>query len=197
MLTPRADCPEPGALHYEFGRGLRLGDSGFTLGGYATLELRDQRAAPLKLKASHASAFVWWEGVDRLKVFGELDLLNASGSESGNSDANDRRVSLERLYADYAFDDALSLRAGKFLTPIGRWNLFHASPLVWTSTDPLVTRSVFPHNVTGLQASGQLPLFGRALGYALYGADGQRWHVDRWQDPFTMVRGGHLGVPLG
>jgi hypothetical protein len=43
---------------------------------------------------------------------------------------------VERLYLDYLHSDALATRLGKHLTPIGRWNLRHADPLVWTATRP-------------------------------------------------------------
>lgn len=180
--------PEPAGLSYEFGRGLRLGDSGFTLGGYATAEYRKPKGEAGKLKSSHASAFVWWEGLGLLKAFAELDLLNATEQPRTDADATDRRVSLERLYVDIAATDALTLRAGKFLTPIGRWNAVHADPLVWTTTAPLVARSQFPHNLTGLMGSGQWP----SLTWSVYASNGDEWRRDRWEDSFSKVLGGRL-----
>lgn len=188
---------------YEFGRGLRLGDSGLTLGGYATLEYRRQQGAASQLKISHADAFVWWEGLQRVKVFAELDVLDPpsgghDGSEPHDQDnAAGRRVSLERLHVDYTFNDAASLRLGKFLTPIGRWNPMHADPLVWTTTAPLITQTLFPRNVTGASLTGNLPLFDRALTYWLYASDGHEWRADRAEDPFAKVRGARVVLPLG
>lgn len=189
---------QSGGLHYEFGRGLRLGESGFTLGGYATAEYRDQQSTRARLKSSHASAFIWWEGLERIKVFAEIDLMNLTQSHRGDGHSDDRRVSLERLYADYAFGDLLTVRAGKFLTPIGRWNVMHADPLVWTTTRPLVTQALFPHNVTGIGASGTwTSLLGRSVGYTVYASNGQEWRADPGQDPFSVVRGGRVTLPLG
>lgn len=186
--TEEVAPPEPGGLSYEFGRGLRLGDSGFTLGGYATAELRKPHGEAAKLKSSHASAFLWWEGQGQLKAFAELDLLNATERPRTADDDTDRRISLERLYIDFAASDALTLRAGKFLTPIGRWNAVHADPLVWTTTAPLVARSQFPHNLTGLMGSGQL----QVLAWSLYASNGDEWRRDRWEDSFSRVFGGRL-----
>jgi hypothetical protein len=181
---------------YEFGRGLQLGNSGLTLGGYATSEFREVDGKATRLKLSHASAFVWWEGLNVIKAFAEIDLRNLGESSRGADDDEVRRTSLERLYVDISIDDPLTLRVGKFLTPIGRWNLAHADPLVWTTTPPLVLNAVFPHNVTGLQVSGQAPLFGTSLGYAVYGSNGNEWHADRLQDSFSTVRGARLVLPL-
>ena len=180
--------PDPTGLSYEFGRGLRLGDSGFTLGGYATAEYRQPKGKAGKFKSSHASAFVWWEGLGLLKAFAELDLLNATEQPRTDADDTDRRVSLERLYVDIAATDALTLRAGKFLTPIGRWNAVHADPLVWTTTAPLVASSQFPHNLTGLMGSGQMP----SLAWSVYVSNGNEWRRDRWEDSFSKVLGGRL-----
>ncbi len=192
--------PEAGDGGYEFGRGLRLGDSGFTLGGYLTGEYRRQAPKHEQLRASHASVFLWWEGFERFKFFGEVDLENLLArhrSAYDNDGDADRRASLERLYVDWALHDRLTLRAGKFLTPIGRWNLVHADPLVWTTSRPLLTQSAFPHNATGLMASGTLPSDAYSVSYFLYASNGSEWAVDDRQDPFSKVRGGRLVLPIG
>ncbi|WP_395701209.1 hypothetical protein [Aquabacterium sp.] len=193
-------APEAGSGGYEFGRGLRLGDSGFTLGGYLTGEYRRQAPMHAQLRASHASVFLWWEGLERFKVFGELDLENllARHRDAYDNDGDaDRRASLERLYLDWAVHDRVTLRVGKFLTPIGRWNLVHADPLVWTTSRPLLTQSAFPHNATGLMATGTLPADAYSVSYSFYASNGAEWAVDDRQDPFSTVRGGRLVLPVG
>lgn len=198
-----APSADPGALNYEFGRGLRLGDSGFTLGGYATAEYRRNDGGPEQIKSSHASVFLWWEGLGRVKLFAEIDLLNAVGQQRDAAEneygkpTDSRRISLERLYGDYTFSDALSLRGGKFLTPVGRWNQVHAAPLVWTTTAPMVTQTLFPRSLTGASLGGNLPLWGRAVGYSVYASNGKDWRTDRQEDPFAKVLGGRLVLPLG
>lgn len=181
---------------YESGRGLRLGDSGFTLGGYATLEYRHEAGQPEQLKSGHASAFVWWEGLDRVKVFAEFDLRNAVSQNRHANDDGSRRVTLERLYVDLALLDNVSLRGGKFLTPIGRWNQIHAEPLVWTTTSPLLTQVFFPRNVTGGALSGQWHGGDRSLSWVAFVSNGSEWRADRWQDPFSRARGLRATLPL-
>lgn len=199
LLAPSALAAEDGS-GYEFGRGVRLGASGLTLGGYATAEYSAPRGEPDQLKAGHLSAFVWWDavaGIPALKAFTELDLLNATTQRARRPNQDDeRRVSLERLYLEGTLDDALVLRGGKFLTPIGRWNLIHADPLTWTTTRPLATQSLYPHNVTGVGASGQLVFGAWNLGYSLYGGGSRQWRADRFEDPFAQVRGLRLVLTL-
>lgn len=199
--APDASPPlaEPAEAGYQLGQGLRLGDSGVTLGGYVTGEYQRLQGAGEQLRSSHASVFFWWEGLERAKVFGEVDLENLvtryREADDGDSDYR-RRVTLERLYLDWTFHDALTLRLGKFLAPIGRWNLSHADPLVWTTSRPLLTQSVFPHNLTGLMARGTLPVAALDASYALYASNGSEWAPDERQDLFTTVRGGRVVLPF-
>ena len=103
---------------------------------------------------------------------------------------------LERLYADYLYSEKLNFRGGKFLTPIGRWNVIHAAPLVWTTTRPLVTERTFPTNATGAMAYGTLPAFDTELDYSVYTAIGNDWRPDPKLDPFEEAYGLHLSMPV-
>jgi hypothetical protein len=100
------------------------------------------------------------------------------------------------LYVDYNHSDSLNLRAGKFLTPVGRWNLVHAQPLVWTTSRPLITERSFPTNATGALAYGNVPVFGKAVDYSIYAAVGEDWRPDPKLDPFAEAYGLHLSTPL-
>lgn len=191
------------AWQYEAGRGLRHAGLGLTIGGYATAEVEDVAGSPTSWRLSHASVFVWWEPVERLKLFGELDQENfvvrrrvprAATGRAAATNAVERRSSLERLHATWTFDDALALRAGKFLTPVGRWNLVNAGPLVWTTNRPLLTQSAYPRNVTGVMVSGVPTFGGTAVDYSLYGSNGAEWNADPRQDPFAHVRGARVVV---
>ena len=144
---------------YELGHGLPLANTGFTLGGYTTAEYNHLKDTDPRLTVSHASMFLWWEGPQNFKFFSEVDFENAVATSYQTGDLDARYLSLERLYIDYALNDSVTLRAGKFLTPIGRWNLIHADPLVWTTSRPLVTQSVFPDTTTGIMATGVRTLF--------------------------------------
>lgn len=187
----------PDADEYQPGRGLRLGDSGWRLGGYASagyLDLRDEGSA---FVVDNLSLLMRWEGEGRWRLFSELDLEDAFRYEPGRGRISSRSyLALERLYADYLHSTALNYRLGKFLTPIGRWNVIHADPLVWTTSRPLVTQRSFPTNATGVMLFGAAQLGGRTVDYSIYGAVGRDWRPDPELDPFKEAYGLHTSVAL-
>jgi hypothetical protein len=181
---------------YELGQGLRLGESGFTLGGYASAQYQDLNNSNSRAALSHLSMFLWWENGSRLKFFSELDRQDRYSPSSQSQPGETRFLAVERMYFDYTFSDSLTLRAGKFLTPIGRWNLLHADPLVWTTSRPLITSNLFPDNATGLMAFGSVPIFGRQAEYTLYASPGSELRADPAQDPFNDAYGVRLNLPV-
>jgi len=188
---------DPMARHYELGQGLVLGDSGFTLGGYAVASTGDTVGEPGWRTALDAlSGFVWWDGGGRWHFFSELELEDALIAERGDITVDEAYLSLERFYLDYTRSDALKFRLGKFLTPVGRWNLVHAAPLVWTTSRPLVTEQTFPTNATGAMVYGVLPWPGDGLEYSLYASPGEELFPNPDLDTFEEAYGGHLTYPL-
>lgn len=194
IAGPAASQESSDAAPYRLGEGLAIPGTGLTLGGYATGIYEDMRHQPARTALDNVSLFVWWEGEGRWKFFSELDYENVLSTRNTGLEGDERYLALERLYFDYALTDTANVRVGKFLTPIGRWNLIHATPLVWTSSRPLVTLSTFPGNVTGLMVSGTLSSLG-GTEYALYTSSGAEIRPNPTLDPFTEVVGGHLTLP--
>lgn len=183
-------------INYRLGEGLRVADTGISLGGYATARYENLRHAPSRIALDNLSLFVWWQGEGRWKFFSEFDYENVLASSSVGQEGGDRYLALERLYLDYAVTDTTTLRAGKFLTPIGRWNLIHATPLVWTTSRPLVTTRTFPTNATGLMVNGTLPTVAHGLEYSLYASKGSELRPNPALDPFHEALGTHVAFPL-
>ena len=75
----------------------------------------------------------------------------------------------ERLYGDVNASDQVNLRLGKFLTPVGRWNVIHAQPLVWTTSRPLTTLLPFDAHTTGAMLFGSLLPDDTGVTYSVYG----------------------------
>jgi len=196
LLAHPACADEDGIdqLSYQPGEGLHLPGTGISLGGYATATVDKLQHAPARATFEDISLFVWWEGEGRWKFFSEFDFENLLSTRSTGHDGDDPYLALERIYFDYALGDTTSVRVGKFLTPIGRWNLIHATPLVWTSSRPLATLNSFPGNVTGLMLNGTLSGLG-GTEYALYTSSGAEIRPSPTLDPFTEVIGGHLTLP--
>lgn len=165
--APLLLLPSPiGDVRYTPGHGLQLGRSGITLGGYSTTSfVRDEGATPT-LAWDDLSLFVMVDVIPRVRLFAELEVehLVSAGDERPDID-----YVTERLYGDFTLSDRLSIRAGKFLTPIGRWNVIHAQPLVWTTSRPLVTFVPFDTSTTGVMLSGFLFPARGTVRYAVYG----------------------------
>ncbi|WP_348697980.1 hypothetical protein [Duganella fentianensis] len=184
---------------YVLGDGLELGRTGVRVGGYASAQWQQMDYEKTPASVSHFSLFLWSDIGPRLKFFTEWDNQENHTADHDHEYEREgsRFLSVERLYLDYSFSDNLTLRAGKFLTPIGRWNQVHADPLVWTTARPLLTRDLFPDNVTGVMAMGSAELGGRSVEYMLYHSAGSQLQPDPTQTPFDHAYGGRLVVPVG
>lgn len=181
---------------YELGHGLRISDTGWNVGGYATGVLDYPHGRDPQLDLSHLSLFFWWESEDKFKFFSELDWEHTLTTQSSPLGTDREYLALERLYIDYAYDESINLRAGKFLTAIGRWNLVHADPLVWTTSRPLVTQAVFPTNATGAMVFGTVNALGRGIDYALYASTGNDIRPKPRSNPFKNAFGARASLPL-
>ena len=161
-----ADDAAPG---YQLGRGYALGDTGITLGGYASAHLDAQDRNPWYFNLNSLSAFVTWDNGSKLRFFSETEaenILTAGGNQRfSDSDTN---LHFERLYLDYLATDKLSIRLGKFLTPVGQWNLIHVDPLVWTTTRPIATYNLFAPYATGVMLQGSIPFGEQFLEFSLF-----------------------------
>jgi hypothetical protein len=192
----KPDVSASAPISYELGQGLRLGESGFTVGGYSAVQYQNTPKSEAGASLTHLSMFLWWESQARLKFFSELDreseaVVDRNGAVTGEA----HYVAVERTYFDYTYSDLLTVRAGKFLTPVGRWNAIHADPLVWTTSRPDITSEIFPDNATGLMMHGNFPLLGRQAEYALYAASSHDLRTEPGKDPFARAYGGRLSLP--
>ena len=176
--------------------GWQVPGTGFNLGGYTSLSYENDKHQPEKLNLDDLSLFIHWEGEGKFRLFSEIDLEDSVSYEQGAGfTTRHAYLALERLYADYLYSDSLNLRFGKFLTPIGRWNLIHAQPLQWTSSRPLITERTFPTNATGGMVYGTVSAAGHNIDYSLYASIGEEWRPDPKQDPFEEAYGIHLALP--
>jgi hypothetical protein len=163
--------PSPvGALTYTPGRGLHLGDTHLTLGGYSNVNLTRDEGGPANLALDDLSLFVTWDPLPRIHLFSELEFEDlVEVDDHGNGGTNAWDFIAERLYGDFTLTDQVGFRVGKFLTPVGRWNVIHAQPLVWTTSRPLATLLPFDPHTTGAMLYGSAPAPAGGLGYSLYG----------------------------
>ncbi len=160
-----------GRVDYHAGRGLHLGDTGFTLGGFVNAEANRFEGGDSEGGLEGANLFVFFDPLPFVHGFAELESGGIAEAETGESGVHSHlALSIERAYGDFGASDQLSLRFGKFLTPIGRWNPVPAEPLTWTASTPLIVENVFDEATTGALLWGSLFPQGGALSYSLYGA---------------------------
>lgn len=174
--TPAASVPaassetSSGGLVYTPGRGLRFGNSGLTIGGFSTLEIDRANGEPTEFALDSVNFLVSYEPIDALHFFVELEVDGLLEFDSADWDASsDPGATFERLYLDFRANDALSLRVGKFQTPVGRWNLVAAEPFVWTPEEPITVDLAFEEHQTGLALYGSRFYGSRVLSYWVYG----------------------------
>lgn len=194
---PPVPDPALAGLREGLGLGYRLGDSGFNLGGYAEAAYASRDGEqPWRLALNALSGILWWDGGGRWRFLMELELEDGLVVQPGDTTTDTATPVLERFHVDYAYGDRWQLRLGKFLTPIGRWNLIHAAPLTWTTSRPLITEATFPTNATGAMVHGVLPWTADGIEYALYVSPGEELFAAKDIDTFREALGLRLATTL-
>ncbi len=104
------------------------------LGGYINVELESRSGS-----ANHDAfdlapfvPFIYADVSDRVKVSSELEFDHG------------HEVEVEFAQMDYLFDDAVNLRAGVQLLPVGKFNEVHDAPIQELTQRPLVDTLVIP-----------------------------------------------------
>jgi hypothetical protein len=185
-----------GSVDYQLGSGLHIPGLGLTVGGYATGTYENLKTTPARFTIEDASLSVWWDGPHGFRLFSEFDYEKPLSPQSDNAEDRERYLSLERIYLDYSLTETTTLRIGKFLTPIGRWNQLHAAPLVWTTSRPLVTTRAFPTNVTGAMLSSSLFVAGESIDFSIYATGGAEVAPNPAIDTFSEAIGGRAVIAL-
>lgn len=167
------------------------------IGGYAGVVVNTPENPALeRVGVTEGNAALLASGTlfTRFGWFAELDAVSSSRQNfAGRQD--ERRFDAARVYAEYTLSDALRLRVGRFLTPIGVWNESPAEPLTWTPVRPLTTYRSFAKSATGALVAGDGAIAGHDVGYALY-AVGGNWLRDQAEVRFTQAAGARATIEL-
>lgn len=156
------------AARYEFGRGLTLPALDLELRGYSTLHAEDLEGEGANAQWHDLSLFAIWSPAPGWRLFAEIEGEELLAVDHRGANSDDATVQIERLYVEHAVNPRVTLRAGRFLTPFGRWNQIHADPLTWTVTRPLVTVITLPDHATGVMVYGSVPLTRDSIEYSAY-----------------------------
>jgi len=187
-----------GPIEYRPGRGLHLGNSGLTIGGFTNVktEYTDQSGGEFSLDL--LNFFIIFDKIPRFRAVAELQLKDIFSVTSDAAGAQDFAFDVRRLFGDFTVADALHIRAGTFLTPVGYWNLILAPPLTWTTEAPLIVEeNFFQQTTTGAMAYGATGLGPGFLNYALFSQFLDPLADDPDLDPPDVTAGARLVYDTG
>lgn len=171
--------------------------SGWRFGGYSSASFISSPGEKDEAALDELSLLVSWDNNTRWRLFSEIELEQPVTWREGESVHLQTSVDVERLYGEYSFSSLLNVRAGRFLTPIGRWNQIHAAPLVWTTIRPMATQQLFPLNIDGFMLHGAVALdhlgWGEhTLEYSAYVETVRDMEEDRDEAEYERARGARL-----
>lgn len=146
-----------GRFSYHAGRGLRLGKTGLTIGGFAIAEMERLEDGERRGSLEEFNFLISYDPVPFAHLFTELGIGSLAEIERGRRGVHSNPgLEVERLFLDLGNRDALKLRFGKYRTPIGRWNLVPRDPLLWTTSEPVIVEEVFDETSTGAMLHGSV-----------------------------------------
>ena len=151
--------------------------SGTSVGGYVDLEFaHDFTSGERSFDQHRLVPFLYSEITDRLHFGTEIEFEHGVQIENANGEAEGAgEIAVEFATLDYRFREALNLRAGVILSPLGRFNLVHDSPINELTDRPLVARQVIPSTLSeaGVGFFGTLyPTSTSLVSYELYAVNG-------------------------
>lgn len=75
-------------------------------------------------------------------------------------------ISIQRAYLEYTLHSLVRMRAGRFLTPWGIWNVDHGTPVIISSSRPyIIGEGFFPEAQTGFEVFGARSWDHLSVGY--------------------------------
>lgn len=138
-----------------------------------------------------AAVMAWGRITTRASYLVEVDMAKQT-TATWTGRESDQRLAPVRMYMEYAAHGLARLRVGRFLTPFGHWNEYHAEPLTWTPTRPLTSYRPFAKSLSGIMLAGEASPGGMDTGYALYWSP-----VPKWNEAFEGEQESTFGQVLG
>ena len=152
------------------GRSYRLGSTVANLGGFLVAEGSRPEGEQTELSVDDLTFLLWVEATPKLRLFSEIQVNNLFlAADDAKTISSDPGLQVNRIYGDLDLGDRLSIRVGKFLTPIGRWNPVLAEPFVWTTSEPRIADLAFDDTTTGAMVGGAAFSENGTFHYSIYG----------------------------
>jgi hypothetical protein len=155
-----------------------------TVGGYADVMYNNLSRQNLDNPSRHSFGqqrmvpFIYADITDHIKFATEIEIERGgnnapiSGTSGGGPDGS---MQIEFAQIDYLVTEAINIRAGILLMPVGKFNLLHDSPLNDLVDRPMVSRIVIPSTwfEAGAGIYGTLyPTSLSKLDYEIYAVNG-------------------------
>jgi len=140
---------------YELGHGYKISNA-LTMGAYFSIDYTDGKSID-KLRLDDMAVLAYGNLPSNFSYLVELEAapFYIKDYKNGTSQTN-TTAHRERMYLNYSHSDMFNYRLGKFITPIGYWNLIPINVLRDTSSNPLYSDMMFPKFVTGTETYGYL-----------------------------------------
>jgi hypothetical protein len=175
-LATAADDPsaeEPRTPGSVYGKPfLFRGGNDFSVGGYIDLELNANETSST-FTAHRFVPFLYGQISDRVSVASEIE-FEYGGALAGDEET-DGELKVEFAHVDFRLTDAFQFRGGVLLSPLGRFNLVHDSPVNDLTERPLVDQQIIPTTLSeaGLGFFGTIePGASSVLSYEAYLVNG-------------------------
>lgn len=135
---------------YELGDGIQIASLPVYVGGYASAQFK-RTENEVKYNIEDL-ALLSYGNHRHLSYMAEVEYKNLYVQQTKNNinlKEEDTRIYIERLYLEYNFNENFTARLGKYISPIGFWNLLPINVLRDTTSDPVSTNIIFPEFTTG------------------------------------------------
>lgn len=145
---------------YELGEGYNIPTTPIYIGGYATLDYIKRHDNYNRFRVDEL-ALLSYASLNKFSYLADIQMKESYVSEWGKveREKKDNTVNIERAYIDYRASDTLTLRAGKYNTPAGYWNMEPINLLRDTSSNPFLSYILYPRYSTGLSLQYANPLY--------------------------------------
>jgi len=136
---------------YRLGEGIQIADTPLYAGGYFSLNYGDELNGSREFIFDDI-AFMLYAQEGSWSFMSEIEMNDVYYNQFElNEDTNSSfEVHAERIYVRYEASDTWRTTLGKFNSPIGFWNLMPINVLRDTTSNPIVTGTIFPRFTTGL-----------------------------------------------
>ena len=155
-----------GASEYRLGHGVEINQY-LTLGGYFSTKYENSQKTK-EYMLDDVALLAYGKLSDNFSYLIELEATQFWVRNFGNDTTQkNMHFHIERAWLSYKYNDYLNLKMGKFITPIGYWNLTPITVLKDTTSNPKYASEIYPKFTTGVMAYGYLP-FDDSITYNLF-----------------------------